>query len=86
MKTHNLKIIQPYFDKLKDGTKKWELRFNDRDYRIGDTLILQEYDPSTKTYSGESLSALVVDIFHGVGDGKSSYGLIEEYCLMSIII
>jgi ASC-1-like (ASCH) protein len=86
MKTHNLKIIQPYFDKLKAGTKKWELRFNDRDYRIGDALILQEYDPSNKTYSGESLTAHVVDIFYGAGDGKSSYGLIEGYCLMSIVI
>jgi hypothetical protein len=45
MATHTFKTTQPYFQQILDGTKTAELRENDRNYQVGDTLILQEYDP-----------------------------------------
>ena len=38
MKTHRLKIHPNYLDRLLDGTKTCELRYNDRDYQTGDIL------------------------------------------------
>ena len=42
---HYLKI-DPKFSKLRrEGKKHFEIRFNDRDYQIGDMLHLQDYLP-----------------------------------------
>lgn len=47
MKTHELKLDIKYFDDVKTGKKNFEIRKNDRDFQVGDTLEL-------KAYSGES--------------------------------
>jgi len=40
---HDLKIVSPHFGYVRDGLKDFEIRFDDRDYNIGDTLILTEH-------------------------------------------
>jgi hypothetical protein len=52
---HYLKTVQPFFDDAKSGKKKFEVRTNDRDYRINDEVVLQEYDAEKKQYTGEQL-------------------------------
>lgn len=42
---HFLKILPQYFKDVKKGIKPFEVRLNDRNYQVGDTLILEEYDP-----------------------------------------
>lgn len=41
---HELKIKSKYFKSVVDGDKTFEVRFNDRDYKEGDILILKEFD------------------------------------------
>jgi len=41
--THALKITAPHFEQVRDGIKDFEIRFDDRDYLVGDVLILQEH-------------------------------------------
>lgn len=41
--THELKILPTYFAEVEKGTKKFELRKNDRNYNVGDMLILKEW-------------------------------------------
>lgn len=54
MKTvHKLKTVQPFFDAIRSGKKTFEVRLYDRDFKVGDFLALQEYDPKTQEYSGE---------------------------------
>ncbi len=43
MKMHELKTIQPFFGQLKTDGKNFEVRYNDRDVRVGDILILSEW-------------------------------------------
>lgn len=43
--THELKTWPEFFRATLDGTKKFELRRNDRDYRVGDQLLLKEWNP-----------------------------------------
>ncbi|SNA83259.1 ASCH domain protein (modular protein) [Flavobacterium psychrophilum] len=50
--THELKILPQYFKDVMLGLKKFEIRFNDRNYQVGDTLILNEFNPTTKKYTG----------------------------------
>lgn len=42
MTEHILKVQAPYFDALRDGSKTFEVRKNDRAYQRGDTLLLWE--------------------------------------------
>jgi hypothetical protein len=42
MKTHELKTINPYFTEVLEGLKNFEVRFNDRDFNVGDEVRLQE--------------------------------------------
>jgi hypothetical protein len=52
MATIRKKIWPEYFDAVASGKKKFELRLNDFEVREGDTLILEEWDPKTKQYTG----------------------------------
>jgi len=40
---HDLKTLDPYFGYLQKGVKDFEIRFDDRDFLVNDTLNLQEY-------------------------------------------
>ena len=57
--THTLKIDPIYFQPVLDRKKTFEIRFNDRNYQVGDAVVLQEYDGKTDQYTGRSLSATI---------------------------
>lgn len=44
-----------YFEKVLEGKKKFDLRLADFDINEGDILILEEYIPETKKYTGRSI-------------------------------
>ena len=50
MTIHELKILPEYFKAQKAGKKNFEIRKNDRDYKVGDKLVLKEYDPKAKEF------------------------------------
>lgn len=45
MDVHDLKIHPEHFKPVWCGEKTFEIRFNDRDYKVGDLLDLHEFDP-----------------------------------------
>jgi len=53
------KIWPQYFEKIKSGDKTFELRLADWKCNVGDVLILQEWNPETKSYTGRELSKTV---------------------------
>lgn len=58
MKTHELKLNTKYFNDVMHGLKKFEVRFNDRGYQLGDVLILRDWDG--RNYRGRILKVHVV--------------------------
>ncbi|EAS1882545.1 DUF3850 domain-containing protein [Salmonella enterica] len=56
---HELKIYPEFFSAVCAGTKRAELRMNDRSYRAGDVLRLCEYDNGALT--GDAVD---VDVVH----------------------
>ncbi len=55
MKFHQLKTWPQFFDDIEADLKPFEIRNNDRDFKVGDTLILRRFDPLTKKYTGKHL-------------------------------
>lgn len=55
MKTIKKKTWPEFFELVKSGKKNFELRVADFDIEEGDTLILEEWDPETKKYTGRKL-------------------------------
>ncbi len=53
------KIWPEYFNKIESGDKTFELRLADWECNIGDTLVLKEWDPETKTYTGREIKKTV---------------------------
>jgi len=47
---HKLKTWNPYFSDIVEGKKTFEIRKNDRNYKVGDQLLLQEYDRTSSEY------------------------------------
>ena len=54
---HALKIYPEYFDEVRKGNKRFELRKNDRNFRVGDCLALNEWDG--ERYTGRWILAKV---------------------------
>lgn len=55
----NKKIWPQYFEAIVNGKKKYELRLNDFAVAEGDTLVLEEWDPTTAKYTGRKIEKLV---------------------------
>ncbi|ATX62690.1 DUF3850 domain-containing protein [Yersinia hibernica] len=62
VKTHQLKILPEYFQAVIEGRKKAELRTNDRNFKVGDYLLLAEWDGGTDEYSGRKIVVEISDI------------------------
>lgn len=76
--THTLKTIQPYFDQVIKGEKTFELRKNDRNFQIGDILILQEFDDGA--YTGREKDFVVTYILKDC----PQFGLMDGYAILGI--
>lgn len=56
------KVLPDYFQDIVDGKKKYELRLNDFNIEVGDTLILEEYtsaNPKDRQATGRILKKQV---------------------------
>ncbi len=52
MTIHELKIDAEHYQSVKDGEKRCELRFDDRNFKVGDHLLLRE-----TLYTGAEMKA-----------------------------
>lgn len=59
MQTIEKKVQPEYFQQILDGKKTFELRLHDFEIREGDILVLKEWNPATRNYSGRELSRRV---------------------------
>lgn len=52
MATIKKKCWPEYFEKFTSGERTFELRLADFDLKTGDTIVMEEYNPETKQYTG----------------------------------
>ncbi len=53
------KIWPRYFELITSDKKRFELRLNDFDIKEGDTLVLEEWNPEIKQYTGRKIEKIV---------------------------
>lgn len=79
MTTHDLKVWPEFFDALERNEKQFEVRWDDRGYKVGDTLLLREWSPQVEGYSGREIRRNVYYVMQG---GK--FGIAPGYVVLSI--
>lgn len=77
MNIEELKVLPIYFEELVNGNKTFEIRKNDRDYKVGLKLILREF--KNNTFTGRSIEKTVTYVFKG-----GQYGLNKGYVILGI--
>lgn len=70
------KMWPEYFEVMVSGKKNYDWRLNDFEINEGDTLVLEEWDPETKQYTGRNIEKKVTYV--GKFDLKKSFYPIEE--------
>jgi len=86
---HELKTWPKHFSAVYDGAKAFEFRYNDRDFCVGDTLILREWEPRHDykrtfggTYTGRAVEAAVTYILREYEELPEFVA--DNYVVMSI--
>lgn len=86
---HELKTDPDFFEMVKSGEKTFELRFNDRGFQVGDTLVLRKtlhegYDMKHRgfplVYTGDELLVKVTLII-----GKTRFSTLGNWVVMGIV-
>lgn len=75
---HELKCTAPYFWDVVNRNKTFELRKNDRNFKVGDFLRLREWDKEDQEYTGKSIDLRVRYIL------EDYPGLEEGYCILGV--
>ncbi len=78
MNTHELKILPRWFEDVQSGRKNFEIRRNDRDFKVGDYLLLKEWNKGK--YTGREIMMRIQYIYHGDG----AYGLSVGFCVLGL--
>ena len=75
--THELKILPEYYEEVKAGNKNFELRKNDRDYMVHDTLRLRAWE------NGEYLDKAPLErTIRYILQDCPEYGLMDGYVIL----
>jgi hypothetical protein len=72
------KVWPEYFQEILDDKKTFELRLNDFDINEGDVLVLKEWNPETKNYTGRELEKVVGFVGKWKIDGLTQFWPREE--------
>lgn len=75
--THELKILPSHFNEVINNNKRFEIRKDDRDYKVGDFILLKEYEDGE--YTGRTSECLRIKY---ILRNCSEYGLVDGYCII----
>jgi len=83
--THKVKSWTHFYDAIASGIKTHELRHDDRNYQVGDQMLLQKFDNIEGKYTGDEC---LVEITYITNRNKpcafSGSVLQRDYCILSI--
>jgi hypothetical protein len=70
-----IKCVQPYFEEVWMKRKMFEIRYNDRDYKVGDTVVMKEWDGEHLggVYCGREIYLVITYILEYTAALKDNY-------------
>lgn len=77
--THELKTWKTYYSAIITGKKKFEVRKDDRGFRVGGKLHLREWDEKKEQYTGNGIT---IDITYKLDGGQ--FGIEQGYCVLGL--
>lgn len=77
---HKLKILPEYFEEVLKKNKTFELRKDDRNYKVGDKLRLLEVDVENENYTGRECTRTILYILKNV----EKYGLKTGFLILAM--
>ncbi len=84
-KVHHVKSWPQYFASIKEGQRTHDLRRNDREFQVGDLMILAEFDPQAQKYTGETCEVEITSMTSTSQPcAVSSEALDPAFCILSI--
>jgi ASC-1-like (ASCH) protein len=78
MQTHYLKTWPEYFEEVWSGKKTFEVRKDDRGFRVGDRLVLFEWNPEAESSTGRTVDVTITYILRG-----GQFGIENGHCVMA---
>lgn len=78
-KTHEMKTWPSYFNAVINDLKPFEVRKADRPFKVGDTLLLREWNPNTEQYTGACLTRQISYILAG-----GQFGIEPGYVILGL--
>jgi hypothetical protein len=86
--THELKCWPQFFTAIAQGSKRHDLRrATDRDFQVGDRLLLREFDPALDAYTGRTQHVAVTYVTSAdMPCALSEEALNPEFCILSIAL
>jgi hypothetical protein len=79
MALHVLKTWPDAFAAVLSGDKTADFRRNDRNFQVGDDLLLKEWDPQRRSFTGHYVNC--GPITHVADDPR--FGIPQGYCMLS---
>jgi len=78
---HTIKLSDKYYQRVISGQKTFEIRKNDRDYQVGDTLLMFDPDVNLDMYSDMPSNYIHAKIVYMTTEFQQ-----EGYCVLGIEI
>lgn len=78
---HELKTEKKYYEKSRNNEKSFEFRKNDRDYKVGDDVILREFEDGK--YTGRKSPKLKIIYIFDERDFEY-FGIKDGYCIFQL--
>jgi hypothetical protein len=84
-KNHLVKSWPEFFEPICQGIRTHDLRRNDREYNIGDILILREFESTSERYTGRECEVEITSMTSFAQPcAVSGEALNADFCILSI--
>lgn len=78
--THELKCWPEYFQAVTRMEKMFEVRKNDRNFKVGDIIVLLEWDPVKMEYTGKEWEGFITYVLPG-----GQFGIYKSHVVLGLL-
>lgn len=85
--THHLKAWRETFEPILSGDRTFDLRLDDRAFKVGHLIEFQEWDPIAKRYTGRKITKTIAYMLYGLSEiiaRDPRWGLKQHYVILSL--